>query len=69
MVISLLVFKEKLKLDPMERERLMVCPMLASVWQNSRHCFTRAELLAPSGEEDISEEVLADGTLQFHIFI
>ena len=58
----MLVFKEILMFDPMER---VVCLMLASIWQNSRHCFT--ELLAPSGEEDISEEALAE--VHFHIFI
>ena len=69
MATSFLVFKDMLKFGPMEREKVMVCPMLASAWQKSRHCVTRADVPAPSGEEDISKVALADSTAHFHFFI
>ena len=38
----LLVSRLKEKVEPRVREKEMVCPVLASAWQKSRHCFTRA---------------------------
>ena len=37
-----LVSRLKEKVEPRVREKEMVCPVLASAWQKSRHCFTRA---------------------------
>ena len=41
---SCLVFREMVKLEPTDREKLNVCPREANAWQNSRHWVTRAEL-------------------------
>ena len=36
-----LVSRLKEKVEPMVREKEMVCPLFARAWQKSRHCFSR----------------------------
>ena len=45
---SLLVSKEKEKLEPMEREKLKASPWFASAWQKSMHLEAREELSSPT---------------------
>ena len=43
---SLLVSREKQKLEPIERENLKALPCLLSVWQNSKHFEVKEESLS-----------------------
>ena len=42
------VLMEKLKVEPMEREKVKAWPWLASVWQKSRHLEAKEGLSSPT---------------------
>ena len=42
------VLREKLKVEPMVREKVKAWPWLASVWQRSRHLEAKEELSSPT---------------------
>ena len=44
----LLVLMEKLKVEPMVREKVKAWPWLASVWQRSRHLEAKEGLSSPT---------------------
>ena len=46
--LPFLVSREKVKVEPMVREKVKAWPWLASVWQRSRHLEAKEGLLSPT---------------------